>query len=356
VRASVLLVIPDLRIPGGVSEFNNLLLKHSEISISTFILSGAGKKVSGFKKTILFAYDIFRFLYHILLFSGSVVHLGPSLGINALRRDSVFCWIAKAARKYVFVQWHGWNPINEKILSGRRLRFIDKTLFRADHIRFLSPSFERFIKGKGFKNRTSVGNTFVDDDIFNNKCVRKPKESIEILFLSTVSRNKGIFIVLELFQRLKSVHSKLLLTIAGDGPELNSVKTEIQQKGLKDIEFVGHVSGDFKRTVFQKADLYLFPSFYEGMPLSVLEAMSFSLPIICSSVGAISDFFIDGEMGFIIKDQNMEAYYEALEFLITNSVFRIEMGEFNYLYAKENFAASKNVRKITEEYLSLMRE
>jgi len=352
---SILLVTPDLNLPGGVSEFNKLLLKYSKLHISTFILSGAGKHLSGFLKNILFGYDAVRFIFKVIKCSESIVHLGPSLGVNALKRDSVFCWIAKVAGKKVYMQWHGWNPANENIFTGMKLYFLTKTLFRADHIRLLSPSFERFIVDKGYKNVTSVGNTFVDDDIIIESArVKKSGNYVNILFLSTISRNKGIYFALDLYRNLKNVYPSLIFTIAGDGPELKNVEAEVKGIGVRDIEFVGHVEGDKKRDTYRDADIYLFPSYYEGMPLSVLEAMSYKLPIICGSVGSIPDFFINEKMGFIIKDQDIESYYNALELLITNSTLRSKIGEFNYRFVKDNFLASQNVKRINEEYLSLL--
>jgi glycosyltransferase involved in cell wall biosynthesis len=354
---SILLVTPNLNLPGGVSEFNKLLLKHSSLPISTFILSGAGKHIVGFLKSILFGFDVIRFLVKVIMCSETIVHLGPSLGINALKRDAVFCWIAKAAGKKVYMQWHGWNPANEDIFTGKKLHFLRKTLFRADHIRFLSQSFERTLISIGYRNSTSVGNSFVDDDIQRDPAkVKRSSNYINILFLSTVSRNKGIFLALDLFRKLKNVYPNLIFTIAGDGPEMETIKLEVQISGLRDIEVVGHVQDDRKKVTYQKADLYLFPSYYEGMPLSVLEAMSYGLPIVCSSVGAIPDFFINEKMGFIIEYQDMDAYYNALELLITNSLRRWEIGEFNYKFAKDNFLASKNVQSIDEEYLSLLKD
>ena len=352
---NILLVTPNLNLPGGVSEFNKLLLKHSSLPIKTFVLSGAGKSMAGFFKNFLFGYDVIRFLFKLIICSARIVHLGPSLGINALKRDAVFCWIAKAAGKKVYMQWHGWNPANESIFTGHLLKILKKTLFRADHIRFLSPSFEKVIVSKGYNNGTSLGNTFIDDDIIRDSAkANKSSNNIILLFLSTVSKNKGIYLVLDLYRKLKYVYPNLILTIAGDGPELKTIKAESLRLGLTEIIFIGHVEGDRKRATYQNADLYLFPSYYEGMPLSVLEAMSYQLPIVCSSVGAIPDFFINGQMGFIIKDQNLDEYYNALRLLIRDSELRREIGEFNFKFAKDNFLASQNVQRINAEYLALI--
>jgi glycosyltransferase involved in cell wall biosynthesis len=234
------------------------------------------------------------------------------------------------------------------------LALLKRTLFKADHIRFLSTSFQHVIISKGFINSTSLGKTFIDDNLLDiNYNYHATNKVVRILFLSTVSRNKGVYLVLEVFERLYKHFENISLTIAGDGPELNEIKSIIRQRNIKGIDTPGYVIGEHKTRLLNESDIYVFPSYYEGMPLSLIEAMASGLPVVCSAVGAIPDFFVDGKMGFIIKEQNIETYYDALELLITNSVLRKDMGEFNYLYAKDNFLASINVRKISEEYLRL---
>ena len=350
----VLLVSPDFTTAGGVTEFNKLLLQYSKVDIKPFFLSGTGKNRVVFLQLVLIFYDIIRFCVTNLFGRHSIVHLGPSLGRNALWRDAILCWLAKTYGKKVFIQLHGWNPSNEYLLEGCSLALLKRTLFKADHIRFLSTSFQHVIISKGFINSTSLGKTFIDDNLLDiNYNYHATNKVVRILFLSTVSRNKGVYLVLEVFERLYKHFENISLTIAGDGPELNEIKSIIRQRNIKGIDTPGYVIGEHKTRLLNESDIYVFPSYYEGMPLSLIEAMASGLPVVCSAVGAIPDFFVDGKMGFIIKEQNIETYYDALELLITNSVLRKDMGEFNYLYAKDNFLASINVRKISEEYLRL---
>ena len=79
----------------------------------------------------------------------------------------------------------------------------------------------------------------------------------------------------------------------------------------------------------------------EGLPLSVLEAMSSSLPIVASNIDGLPDAVIDGENGFLIKDHKIKAYVEALEVLISRQEKREEMGSKSLSHYKEHFTEEK---------------
>lgn len=352
--AQVLVVTPSFSIPGGVTEFNKMLLYYSSSSIKPFFLSGAGRKQNKIIKQLVFLYDFLRFTFIILFSSVKIVHLNPSLGSNAIQRDGLLCYIAKLFNKKVYIHWHGWNPDNEYLLEGKSLKFIKRTIFKADHIKFLSLSFSNLFVAKGYKNKTSLGNTFIDNALLDGfKPLSKDNKPINILFLSTISKNKGIYMAIELFSELVKENT-ITLTIAGKGPELENIKKSINPEIADKITYTGHITGNEKVHVYKNADIYLFPSQYEGMPTSVLEAMGFGLPIICSSVGALPDFFENGKMGFILNKDDKNGFRIAIEYLIKNKQLRESIGTYNHTYATKHFLASNTVNRIDEDYKALI--
>ena len=350
----VLLVTPKLSVPGGVSEFNKMLLNYSSSLLKPFFLFGAGHNQNAIFKSIAFLLNIIRFFLVIAFTSSKIVHLNPSLGSNAVVRDGIFCFIAKLFKKKVYIHWHGWNPDNEYLLEGKSLGFVKKTLFKADHIKFLSSSFSKLFVEKGFSNITSLGNTFIDDSLLDGyEIIPDIKPDVNILFLSTISKNKGIYLTVELFAELVQDYN-ITLTIAGNGPELEGVNGFLSNDIRNKVFFTGHITGQDKMNAYKNADIYLFPSQYEGMPTSVLEAMGFGLPIICSAVGALPDFFENEKMGFIVNKDDKGGFKLALKGLIEDKSFREQVSVYNHNYAKEHFLASKAIEKIDADYLNLV--
>ena len=350
----VLLITPGFQIAGGVSEFNKMLVKYSCQKITPFIVSSAGKDISFTRSFILLFGDLIRYTIRLTSSKYNVVHVNPSLGKTSILRDSIFVWLAKLYGKKVFVHWHGWNPNSEYLLNTYNV-FLNKTMFKADHIKFLASTFQNQIQKVGFKNKTSLGNTFVDDRLLAGVLKKNIKDkAFNILFLSTISKNKGIYEALETYQILKGKYPNICLTIAGIGKELEMIKNLVRDKNIFDVEFKGFVSGIEKSQTYRNADIYLFPSYYEGMPTSVIEAMGFGIPVVCSSVGALSDFFINEKMGFILERKNEKEYANTIEKLINNEDLCAEIGSFNYRYTQTYFLASKTIAKIDEVYQELI--
>lgn len=352
-NVNVLLITPAFSKTGGVSEFNKLLLRYCRRSnIITFSMrSGMSKNIGG--KFVAIVIDYVRYLYILLTKNLDVVHVGPSLNRKSLQRDSVYVFLAKLFNKSVFVHWHGWNPDFEYLLNQEK--FLKHTLFRANHIKFLSSYFEGKMINAGFKNMTTLGNTLVDDNLLE-AVVRKRDgrdRNFNILFLSTVSINKGIYIMLDAFRIVREKMENTRLTIAGDGPELERARQYVRENGIEKVDFTHHVENTRKAEVFVNADLYVFPSQYEGMPTSVLEAMAFGLPILCNRVGALADFFENGRMGIALDNGTSKDFaYHIINFA-NNHKLCDNVGKFNQKYARGRFLASKGVEKIEEEYYML---
>lgn len=352
-KLNVLVVTPKFSVPGGVAEFNKMLMQYSAHHITPFFLSSVGYSGPSFFNKLLVLSDYLRFIVVVSIRRIKIVHVNPSLGKNAMRRDAVFVRLSKMLKKKVFVQWHGWNPDNEYLLEKYK-KFLDTTLFRADHIRFLAISFQKIFKISGYSNATSIGNTFVDNNLLQSLPHQlEEKTGFNILFLSTVSKNKGIHMVLNVYKLLKNKYPQLQLTVAGTGAELDVIKERVEVENVSDVSFLGFVSERYKREAFLSADVYVLPSQYEGMPTSVIEAMGLGLPVICSAVGALPDFFENEKMGSMIDTFNVCDYYRSIEKLITQPEQVKAISKYNKAYVEDQFTASKSVAEIDEIYSAL---
>ena len=95
---------------------------------------------------------------------------------------------------------------------------------------------------------------------------------------------------------------------------------------------------------------------YEGMPTSLLEALCFGLPIVCSNVGAIPEFFEEKKMGYMIENTNSpNNFVEKIMTLLENKDLMIKMSNYNSKIGVEKYLASKNVLKIEQDYKNLIK-
>jgi glycosyltransferase involved in cell wall biosynthesis len=172
-------------------------------------------------------------------------------------------------------------------------------------------------------------------------------EVFVILFLTRIEKYKGIYETFEIFDRLTLRNLNIELHIAGDGSEMDTIKSLVCVKNNSKIKILGYLSGDEKINAYKNSSVYLFPSYSEGMPNSVLEAMACGLPIICTNVGALEDFFENEKMGFIHPMPiNIESFENSILTLYYERELLNTMASFNNHYAKDHFLASRSIQKL----------
>lgn len=141
----------------------------------------------------------------------------------------------------------------------------------------------------------------------------------------------------------------------GDG-DVVQVNEIIKQNDLENIAvFQGWVNGEKKERLLNMADAYILPSYNEGLPISILEAMSYSLPIISTNVGGIPEILKNGENGFIMSPGDKDAMYRAILELMNNEKLRLDMGKASYSKVQEHMPGFVE-RQLNDLYRSLLNE
>ena len=143
-------------------------------------------------------------------------------------------------------------------------------------------------------------------------------------------------------------YSEITLTILGDGPLKETLRRQIDELGLAGKAFLQGEVSDVKKYLLN-ADVFVSSSLYEGLPLSMLEAMAAGLPIVANDVGGIHDILKDGYNGYLVQVGAKEQFIAALEKLILNSGRRELFSENAKILAK-NYDESKTVKSYEELY------
>lgn len=352
----VLLNTVCLDLDGGVAYYYKVVRPFLGEGVEYFTVGARGEKgiIGVIVRMIKDYLDFFR---KLRTGNYDLVHLNPSLGSKAIVRDGIFLLIAKAMGKKVIVFLLGWDKRFERVLRQYFLSLFRMTYFKADAFIVLSSEFRDKLVDMGYQNLVFTETTLVDDAIFTRADEeiarsRKPSQNGEfnILFLSRIEREKGIYEVIDAFVILKSRHHSATLTITGDGGELSNARAYVISRGIEDVEFTGYIREEAKNIVFGRADVYLFPTYGEGMPISVLEAMAYGLPVITRPVGGIKDFFEEGEMGYVTESLDPGVFTALLERLIADPGMCRRMGEFNRRYAYDHFRASHVAGRLLKIY------
>lgn len=139
-----------------------------------------------------------------------------------------------------------------------------------------------------------------------------------VAFLGQIGKRKGVLDVIQAFAQVKLACPHAVLQLAGDG-DIDLYKHEASVLGISNsVEFLGWVSGESKIQLLASADIYCLPSYNEGFPMGVLEAMANNVAVVSTRVGGIPDAITSGIDGTLIDAGDVDALASALIELITN--------------------------------------
>lgn len=192
-----------------------------------------------------------------------------------------FCWIPKLFRKKVIVTIHGIDWQREKWKSGFGSKFIrqgEKNAVKyADEIIVLSKGVQAYFKDTYGRETSFIPNGVARPEVKKAKVITEKFGLIKdsyILFLGRLVPEKGIRYLIEAF---KDIQTDKKLVIAGGSSDTDEFANELRElaKGDERILFTGFVQGQELEELYSNAYIYTLPSDLEGMPLSLLEAMSY---------------------------------------------------------------------------------
>ncbi len=339
----ILINTPNYKDPasGGVANHFFGLFPYWNESVKYNIVGRRGKLLSGL---FWLPWDIVKFIFLLAFFHPDVVMLNPSLGETALKRDFLFLRLSRFFKFKTIVHFHGFNPAYAEKCNHK---WIANNLNEAQLILVLAGRFKNILTTWGITTPICLTSTKVDDRLTNGFSLsQKSSEVKSILFLCRIERDKGIFLALDVFALLQQLYPELRFTVTGDGSDLETAKQYAVEKDIRNIVFTGKLSGKKLIDTFVSNDLYLFTSFHEGMPTSVLEAMAFGLPVFTSAVGGLVDFFENNKMGFMTDSFNAKYFVEAIVPYIEDDDLRKRVSQYNYNYAHQHFMASRVAKNI----------
>ena len=268
-------------------------------------------------------------------------------------KDFIIVSLLKTFKLRIIYHFHnkGVAEAGKHLINNQLYKYV----FRSANLILLSPRLykdvDKYIEKKnvfycqnGIPYRTNM-----------KVLVRKNTETCTFLFLSNMIVQKGPYVLLEALKILKQKGLDFKCAFVGGWFDIS--ETDFQQKivalGIKEnVIIYGPKYDKEKKVIMEQSDVFVFPTFYhyECFPLSLLEAMEYTLPIISTSEGAIEDIVIDGETGFIVAQKNALELSEKMEQLIKNPSLRILMAK----KAEERFSSNFTLKDFESRFLNIL--
>lgn len=343
---NVLMIGPGRGLKGGIS---SVVESYYEIGLDKMIkLDYLETFIDGNKSTkVKFALNSLK-KFKILAKDKEVIHIHMS-SRGSFYRKSLFVLKASKMDKKIILHIHGSEfekfykeECNELIKNY--VKFIFK---KCSKVIALSEEWKEILSQIVNKEKIEV----LDNSIIVKKDRNKKDYSAKkILFLGRLGKRKGVYDILKIAPDIINKYPDVEFIIAGDG-EVDKVKKICIDKNIdKNIKIIGWTSGDDKIKLLNEATVYLLPSYNEGMPISILEAMAYKLPIISTNIGGIPQLISNSSEGFIFEAGDLEQLKKVLDKILSDKGLREKLGNSSFDKVNSKFNLEKNILKLCKIY------
>lgn len=251
-------------------------------------------------------------------YAGVIIFSGAGWGFYERIALSAICRVANTTCILFMVD--GWFLAirNEYFLKRKWIGLLLKI---PNKIAVTGSNWLNFYKSMGLKQDRLVNINYFLSKLFRPSLIPKQVvsgEPIKFIFIGWMIQEKGlneILIVLkDLFKK-----KEFLFTFIGDGPMLEDIQNTIKKENWEPrICAKGLLSNDQKKHELASSHVFVLPSYAEGFPMTLIEAMHYGLPAICSDVGGVSNSIYNDMNGFLISPKNTQELQEAMVFFINN--------------------------------------
>lgn len=259
-------------------------------------------------------------------------------GIGFLK-DMPFVLLCKWLGKKVVIHQHNKGMLGYVDRWG--YRWLLPMTYRNVYVILLSwklyPDVERMVK----KEQVRVCPNGIPEMEKYRDCTCSDILTPRILFLSNLVESKGVYVLLDACARLKEEGEHFLLNmVGGESKEINRslLEEQVGRRGLEGyVVYQGPQYGEAKERFFREADIFVQPTFEDCFPLTIVEAMQHSLPVVSTLEGAIPDMVVHGETGFVCEPKNPYLLAKYLKKLLNDSELRQQLGKNACCRYKERF-------------------
>lgn len=304
------------------------------------------------KKILFFAKALVQIIRTIYFQKINIVHIHMAER-GSVYREGIVLLVSKLMRCKTIIHMHGatiedWYNDQPNILK----KIICFILGRADKILVLGYVWEKFMK-KLIKNKSKI--EVVYNAVYVPNVNNYNTYAEEIMFLGVLIERKGID---DLLQALLNIKDKLPFKIKVKlyGADKNgNIKKKISLYGLESfVEYYGWLTEKNRSQCFSKAMLNILPSYNEGLPMTILETMSYGIPNIATNIAAIPEAIRNGEDGILVEPGDVDALGEAILSLVNDKEARNKFSQNSYYRVKSEFDIKLHLNKLYKLYEALL--
>lgn len=354
----VLMIGPVPHVYGGISAVTGMILD-SELSRRVNLVylaegtrQGPPAKLWRFVSTLVQACGL------LLRQRIDLLHLHVGDG-SSFYRHVLYLALGRLAGVPVLFHWHlpgDARAVASFYQAGGPLRrwLVRWALHSASVVVALSESWRPALAALMSHQRIVVLPNPVDCTAIHPPPEPERRERPNILFLGDFSARKGVRDLLAAAPRVLAKCSEARFLLCGGQPP-EDVQALARPLGAA-VVFPGFVRETEKQQLLQEATLLVLPSYAEGVPIAVLEAMAAGLPVVTTPVGGVPDFFVDGRNGLLVPPGDVDALATALIRLLADPELRRRIGQANRQLALAQFDVPVYVERLERLYKTIAQD
>jgi glycosyltransferase involved in cell wall biosynthesis len=192
----------------------------------------------------------------------------------------------------------------------------------------------------------------VDGMLFSSLPQNSPRETFEILCVGRLTPAKGQHLLIDAVDRLTQQGRRVRLRLVGDGPDEESLRACADRLASPQaVVFEGAVNQDRIRSIYAAANVFCLPSFAEGLPVVLMEAMAMQIPCVATKINGIPELIRDGVDGLLVPASDLDALVEALARLMDDGELRGRLARSGRARVLEQYDLERNVGELARIFM-----
>ncbi|MGF1493520.1 MAG: glycosyltransferase family 4 protein [Microcoleaceae cyanobacterium] len=329
-KVNIVMAGPSPEEKGGMGSVTRLIIDAAGSSVLiSHISTWEGSDVCPpiWQRIRVFLQALGLFVYRLLFDRVDLVHIHLAER-GSVARKSILTVIAVLLQKPVVMHTHGCEfHLFHRDLPQFARWAINWILQQCDCVIVLSDSWKQFYVSQCYLSPEKVVVLHNPVVLPQEIPLRSGRAELRFVFLGKVNQRKGVYdLVNALGLMAPEERKQVRVTLAGVG-EVEQVRRLAESLQVDDrIDFPGWITPEQRDCLLAEADAFLLPSYNEGLPMAILEAMSWGLPVIATPVGGIPEVISHRETGLLVEPGNVEQLATAICSLVNSQGLRLSLG------------------------------
>lgn len=352
---NIIIVSPSLNPTqniSGISSVTQFIIKNNrKFNYIHFKIGKQDNESGGFSRIIPILKSLLSWRRLISNYPNAIIHYNFPLSKASILRDSLFISIARIKKCRIIIHLHGGNFLTAPHIPIY-LNIILKKIFSLP-VPFivLSELEKKFVqqKFKG-KNIYILPNCIELDKAYQYRKEKNINNCLTIGYLGRIAETKGMTYLLNACIEMKSKDIPFILKIAGK-EEVNNQYIPLFKKELGEhFIYAGVISGEEKNNFLKSLDIFILPSFFEGLPMSLIECMSFGVVPVTTPVGSIKEIIKNNINGVFIEVKDEQSIVYQINRLHNDRSLLFSMSKNSQNFIFQNFNIETYIQQLNFIY------